>query len=60
MAGYNEDAFEAVCQRLRLTQKQIDEFRDLLHQEKGQSGRGGNDNLTYQELLELAQQWFNL
>jgi hypothetical protein len=37
--------------------KDHQEFRKFIEQEKNAAGRGGSDNFTFDELLELAEQF---
>jgi hypothetical protein len=55
---HNEDAFEEVCRILNLTPDQAEELQRLVEDEKEKSG--GRGNLSFNEILELARQWFNL
>lgn len=50
----------AVCAAIGMTAAQRVRFGDYLHQEKqrGSVGTGIRGDLTYQELMQLAQEWY--
>lgn len=58
MAGQNEEYVRFLVKTMRLSQSEADELKQAIEEVKRKSGRSGSDNLSPDEIREIATDLF--